>query len=109
VFGRKRVRLPGVLGQTYQFPIAWTVDPLGIGEGFGKILLGEAEELFLVDFLSLLVAHCRVAESVVSPKFFLYHPRKRLENAERPPFQRVRESFLREINRRHLLVFRVTF
>ena len=53
-----RIGLPGMLGQACQFAIGRTVDPLRIGECLRKIGFREAEEFFLVNFLSLFVAHC---------------------------------------------------
>jgi hypothetical protein len=47
----------GVLGQADQISIWRTIDSLWVGEGFGKILLGEAKEFFFVNFLPLFVPH----------------------------------------------------
>jgi hypothetical protein len=57
VLADEGIRLGRTLGQANQVPIGRTVDPVGIWKRFGKIRLGEGEELFLVDVLSLFVAH----------------------------------------------------
>src|SRR5207253_3679283 len=43
--GDKRVRLLGVLSQANQIGVGRTVESPWVGEGLGKISLGEAEEL----------------------------------------------------------------
>jgi hypothetical protein len=57
MLGYERISFSGALGQTCQVGIGRTIDPIRIWKRFGKIRLREAEELFLVDFLSLFVAH----------------------------------------------------
>ena len=53
----KRISFLRVLGQADQLGIWRTIDSLWIGEGFGKVCLGEAKESFLVSFLPLFVSH----------------------------------------------------
>jgi hypothetical protein len=57
VLADRRIGPAGVLSQPYQFAIGWTVDPLRVWKRLRKIRLCEAEEFFLVNFLSLFVAH----------------------------------------------------
>jgi hypothetical protein len=57
VLGDKRIGNFGMFGQADQFGIRRTIDSLWVREGFGKILLSEAEEFFLVDFLPLFLPH----------------------------------------------------
>jgi hypothetical protein len=47
----------GVLSEANQIGIGRTVDSPWVGEGLGKISLGEAEEFFLVNFLPLFIPH----------------------------------------------------
>src|SRR4029077_14271752 len=57
MLGYERIGFSAVLGQKCQVGIGRTIDPIRIWKRFGKIRLREGEELFLVDFLSLFVAH----------------------------------------------------
>ena len=43
------IGLPGALGQAGQFGIGRAVEPLWVGERFGEIRLGEAEEFFFAE------------------------------------------------------------
>lgn len=53
----KRIGFVGVLGQSDQVGIWRTIESPWVGEGLGKISLGEAEEFFLVNFLPLFLPH----------------------------------------------------
>ncbi len=57
VLREKRIGFLGVLSQTNQVGIRRAVEAPWVGEGLGKILLGEAKEFFLVNVLSLLFGH----------------------------------------------------
>lgn len=45
-------------GHAFQVRIGWASDAVRIGEGFGKIGLGEAKEFIFVDVTSLILRHC---------------------------------------------------
>jgi len=50
-------RFNRMFSHALQVGIGWAAESLWVGKGFGKIGLGEAEEIFFINFPSLFLAH----------------------------------------------------